>query len=145
MNSLIKTFYLVLSTIKLLVSRYFWYLNEKWSEVKVVQLCLTLCNPMDYTVHRILQARILKWVAFPFSSRSSQPRNRTRVSCIAGGSFTNWAIREAQWILEWILTNFEMEWKLTITSKFNKLPIVLYFITKTCTFNLNHERYRRAW
>ena len=138
MISLIKTFYLVLSTIKLLVSRYFWYLNEKWSEVKVVQLCLTLCNPMDYTVHSILQARILKWVAFPFSSRSSQPRYWTRVSCIAGGSFTNWAIREAQWILEWILTNFEMEWKLTITSTFNKLPVVLYFITKTCTFNLNH-------
>ena len=39
--------------------------------------------------------RILKWVAYPFSSRSSQPRNQTRVSCIAGGFFTNWAIREA--------------------------------------------------
>ena len=51
---------------------------------------------MDYTVHGILQARILEWVAFPFSSRSSQPRDRTRVSCIAGGFCTNWAIREAQ-------------------------------------------------
>ena len=38
---------------------------------------------------------ILEWVAYPFSSRSSQPRNPTRVSCIAGGFFTNWAIREA--------------------------------------------------
>ena len=38
---------------------------------------------------------ILEWVAHPFSSRSSRPRNRTRVSCIAGGFFTNWAIREA--------------------------------------------------
>ena len=37
--------------------------------------------------------RILEWVAYPFSSRSSQPRNGTRVSCIAGGFFTNWAIR----------------------------------------------------
>ena len=35
--------------------------------MKVAQLCLTLCNPMDYTVHGILQARILEWVAFPFS------------------------------------------------------------------------------
>ena len=39
--------------------------------------------------------RILEWVAYPFDSRSSQPGNRTRVSCIAGGFFTNWAMREA--------------------------------------------------
>ena len=44
-----------------------------WSEVKVVQLCPTLCNPMDYTIHGILQARILVWVTYPFSSRSSDP------------------------------------------------------------------------
>ena len=93
-----------------------------------------LCNPMDYMVHRILQARILEleafpfsrgssqprdqsqvspiavrflyqlnhkgsprkleWAAYPFSSRSSWPRNWTGVSCIGGGFFTNWAIRE---------------------------------------------------
>ena len=41
--------------------------------------------------------RILEWVAYPFSSISSWPRNQTGVSCIAGGFFTNWAIREAQW------------------------------------------------
>ena len=39
--------------------------------------------------------RILEWVTYPFSSQSARPRNRTRVSCIAGGFFTNWAIREA--------------------------------------------------
>ena len=39
-------------------------------KVKVTQLCLTLCNPMDYTVQGILQARILEWVAYPFSSGS---------------------------------------------------------------------------
>ena len=55
-------------------------------KVKVTQSCPTLCNPMDYTVHRILQARILEWVVFPFSMGSSQSRNRTRVSCIAGNS-----------------------------------------------------------
>ena len=43
-------------------------------KVKVAQSCLTLCNPMDYTVHGILQAKILEWVAFPFSRGSSQPR-----------------------------------------------------------------------
>ena len=42
------------------------------------------------------QARILEWVAYPFSSGSSQPRNRTRVSCIAGRFFTDWGIKEAQ-------------------------------------------------
>ena len=48
----------------------------KWSEVKVIQSCPTrLCNPMDYTVHGILQARILKWVPFNFSGGSSQPRS----------------------------------------------------------------------
>ena len=50
---------------------------------------------MDYTVHGILQARILEWVAIPFSSGSSQPRDWTQVSHIAGGFFTIWATREA--------------------------------------------------
>ena len=56
----------------------------------------TFCNPMDYTVHGILQAVILEWVAVPFSRWSFQPRNWTQVSSIAGGFFTNWATREAQ-------------------------------------------------
>ena len=51
---------------------------------------------MDYMVLGILQARILEQVAYPFSRGSSWPRNWTRVSCIAGGFFTNWAMREAQ-------------------------------------------------
>ena len=53
-------------------------------KVKVVQSCPMLCDPMDYTVHGILQARILEWVAYPFSSGSSQPRIQPGVSCIAG-------------------------------------------------------------
>ena len=66
------------------------------NEVKVTQSCQTLCDLMDYSVHGILQARILEWVAFSFSRGSSQPRNRTQVSCFAGGFFTSWATREAQ-------------------------------------------------
>ena len=58
-------------------------------KVKVTLSCLTLCDPMDYTVHGILQTRILDWVAFSFSRRSSQPRDRTQVSCIAGRFFTS--------------------------------------------------------
>ena len=45
----------------------------------------------------ILQARILEWVAMPSSSGSSWPRERTQVSCIAGGFFNSWATREALW------------------------------------------------
>ena len=70
-------------------------------KVKVAQSCLTLCNPMDYIVHGILQARIPEWVAFPFSRGSSQPKDRTQVSCIAGRFFTNWAIREALCASNW--------------------------------------------
>ena len=50
----------------------------KLSEVKVIQSCPTLCDLMDYTVHGILQVRILEWVAFPFSRESSQPREDPR-------------------------------------------------------------------
>ena len=57
-------------------------------KVKVTQSCPTLCNRIDYTVHGILQARILEWLAFPFSKGSSQPKDGTQVSCIAGGFFT---------------------------------------------------------
>ena len=66
------------------------------SEVKVTQSCPTLCGPMDYTVHGILQARIRQCVAFPFSRGPSQPRDWTQVSHIAGRFFTSWATREAQ-------------------------------------------------
>ena len=58
-------------------------------KVKVAQSCLTLFNLMDYTVHGILQNRILEWVAFTFSRASSQPRDRSQVSCIAGRFFTS--------------------------------------------------------
>ena len=111
------------------------------AKVKVAQSYLTLCNPMDYTIHGILQARILEWIAFPFSrgifptqglnwgllhcwqilyqlnhkgsprilewvvypfsSRSSLPRNRTGISCIAGRFFTNWAIWEIPLKTSW--------------------------------------------
>ena len=64
------------------------------SEVKVIQLCLALCDPVDYTVHGILQARTLEWVVFPFSRGSFQPRDQTQVSCIASGFFASWAMKE---------------------------------------------------
>ena len=71
-----------------------------WVYAKSLQSCLTLCNPMNCSlpgssVHRILQARILEWVAIPFSSGSSWPRDWTQASCIAGRFFTIWATTEA--------------------------------------------------
>ena len=70
----------------------------------VTQLCTTLCNPMDCSsqgssVHEILQARILGCVVMPSSRGSSQPRDRTQVSRIAGRFFTIWATREAQYVI----------------------------------------------
>ena len=68
--------------------------------VLVTQSCPTLCNPMDCSlpgssVHEIFQARILEWVAISFSRGSSQPKDRTRISCTIGEFFTDWATREA--------------------------------------------------
>ena len=58
-------------------------MKMKWSENRSV--VSALCDPLDYTVHGILQARILEWVAFLFSRRSSQPRDRTQESRIEDG------------------------------------------------------------
>ena len=63
-------------------------------KLKVAQSCPTLCDLMDYTVHGILQARILEWVAAHFSRGSSQPRDQTQASHIPGGLFTSWTTRE---------------------------------------------------
>ena len=73
--------------------------------VLVAQSCLTLCNTLDHnppgsSVHGTLQARTLEWVAIAVSRRSSRPRDRTWISCIAGGFFTVWAtgkIKTLKW------------------------------------------------
>ena len=75
-------------------------------EGEVAQSCPTLCDPMDCSLpgsslHGILQARILEWVATSFSRGSSQPRDWTLVSHIAGRCFNLWATREAQTSTKW--------------------------------------------
>ena len=75
--------------------------------LKVAYACPNLCDPMDYMVHGILQARILEWVAFPFSRGSSRPRDRTQVSRIAGRRFNLKASRIGQ------------TWRLLIKNKKN--------------------------
>ena len=74
------------------------WLMLRWAEV--AQSCPTLCDPMDcnllgFSVHGILQARILEWITISFSRGSSWPRARTRVSHIRGRRFNLWATREA--------------------------------------------------
>ena len=76
------------------------YTLRKWKWSEVAQSCPTLCDSMDCSlpgssVHGIFQARVLEWIAIAFSRGSSWPRDRTRVSRIAGRRFTVWATREA--------------------------------------------------
>ena len=83
--------------------------GHDWSDlaaaaaVLVAQSCLTLHDPMGSntpgsSVHGIRQAIILEWIAIPFSRGSSQPRDQTQVSCIAGGFFTIWATGKIFWL-----------------------------------------------
>ena len=79
-----------------LADRFFTTSATQEAQVLAAQSCLTLCNPMicnlpGSSVYGILQERILKWVAIPFSRGSSWPRDQTWVSCIVGRFFTAWA------------------------------------------------------
>ena len=74
----------------------FFLLIHKWLSLNRYWLFATHdCSPPGSSVHEISQARILEWVAISFSRGSSQPRDQTWVSCIAGRFFTVWATREA--------------------------------------------------
>ena len=82
-------------------------------EMLVTHLCPTLCNPMDCGlpgsfVHWIFQARILEWVASPFSRAYSWPRDWSLVSCIVGKLFAVWATREAP-----LINCFKIQWNLS--------------------------------
>ena len=134
----------------------------KWSEGKVTQSCLSLCNPTDYTVHRILQARILEQVAVFFCKESSQPSDQTQVSHIAGGFFTRWAtccyvasvVCDSVWphrrqppgspvpgilqarTLEWVAISFSNAWKWKV--KVKSLSRVRLFVTPLQPTRLLH-------
>ena len=116
-------------------------------KVKVAQSCPALCNSMDYSlpsssVDGILQARILEWVAFPFSRGSSQPRDQTQVSHIAGGFFTSWATWEAQEYWNSFplgLPNPGIELR-SPTFQEDYLPAEFYTLMKMCIVNSSHIR-----
>ena len=81
--------YSVFSFVHTLISVIHMHVICERAKAKVTRSCSTLCDPMDYTVPGILQARILEWVAFRFSRGPSQPRDQTQVSCIAGRFLTS--------------------------------------------------------
>ena len=83
--------------------------------MKVTQSCLTLCDPMDYTVHGILQVRILEEVTVPFSRGSSQPRDWIEVSHTSGESLTSWAAEPPGKPKIW-----------------SQLECVLYWVSQSC-------------
>ena len=88
-----------ISVASLIIGNYF---IQRKVEVLVPQSCPTLCDPMDCSppgssVHGLLQARILEWVAIPFSSGSSHPKDQTQVSHIAGRFFTSEPPGKPRW------------------------------------------------
>ena len=98
--SSVKLIYVVMWNSCAFIFLLFYFMNM--CQVFVTQSCWTLCNPMNcslpgFSVHGILQARILQWVAISSSRGSSQSRDWTWLSCISGGFFTIWAPREV-WI-----------------------------------------------
>ena len=92
------------------------------------------CSPPGSSVHAVLQARILEWVAIPFSSGSSWLRNQIRVSCIAGRWVTNWAMREATLVLAKYLN---MTWWLLWGSNWLNIPSERA-ATVICTHTYTH-------
>ena len=91
------------------------------AQCSVAQSCPPLfdtmdCSPPGSSVHGILQARILQRVAMPSSRESSQPRDPTRVSCIAGRFFNNWATTEAH--------TYAYLWLFSLSAVKKKKPLV---------------------
>ena len=96
-------FFLFWATTSYFPKLYHEWVSEWVSEV--AQSCLTLCDPIDCgppgsSVHGILQARILEWVAISFSRKSSRPREQTQVSRISDRRLNLWATREAHSMVE---------------------------------------------
>ena len=104
---------------------------------------LPLCRQILYQRSHQGSPRKLEWVAYPFSRGSSQPRNRTRVSCIAGEFFTNWAIREV------LIPLYSYIYKINCTMFYifhseNKLFIKNWMRQNKCIFNLSASIFKNC-
>ena len=136
-----------------------WYARkfEGWKRHCSCELlsCLTLCDPMDCSlpgssVHGLLQARALEWVAISFSRRSSQPRDRTWVSCFAGGFFVGWPTREAWSFLVSFLVFvvWRAERQIRLMGETRDIPIpslVYYFLTCLLDYHIIGSEDRFGW
>ena len=106
--------------------------NENHNHKKLIKLTqgsntgLSHCKWIIYQLSHKGSPRIFKWVAYPFSRGSSQPRNQTRVSCIAGGFFTSWAIREVP-IWTTALSNSVKLWAMSCRATQDRRVIVENF------------------
>ena len=117
----------------------------------VAQSCLTLCDPMNCSpsgssVHGILQARILEWVAMPFSRGSSQSRDWTQFSCIAGRFFTIWVTREETGFKKknaFVLIYFYFSGKF-FQEFTNTIQMLKLFLCDSCTFEAHTEDVQNA-
>ena len=91
------------------------------------------CSRSDFSIHGILQATILQWIAIPLSRGSSQPRDQTRVSWIAGEFFTVWATREALMILGIVLNGslkaLNMKYICILSINTISIPLFLNFVS----------------
>ena len=107
------------------------YVKVKVLIAQWVSLCDSKdCRLPDSSIHGILQARIVEWVAIPFSKGSSRPRNLTQVSCIAGRFFTVWATREAIYVytyhyISWLGESYKIKKQNTIKRFFSSSPSIL--------------------
>ena len=106
------------------------------SESESAQFCLTFAT---WTVHGILQARTLEWVAFPFSRGSSQTRDRTQVSCHGGRFFTCWTTREAHvdgriLLLPFLCKFIYFNWRIIALQNFIVFCQTSTWISHRCTY-----------
>ena len=98
---------------------------------------LPQCRQILYQVSHKGSARMLEWVAYPFSSRSSWPRNRTRVSYVVGGFFTSWATREVwSWPRSHILVSLDLQFY--IHEIIQRVPSVSDFFHSTLFMRFIH-------
>ena len=119
--------------------------------MKVTHSCPTLWDPMDYTVHGILQARILEWIAFPISSRSSWPRNWTGPPALQADSLPTElsgkpnTVRVLKSSFVWFLCSHSLS--LTVPNHhwfFSSIPIVRLFKKPHTTAEEATTAYPRA-
>ena len=113
---------------------YLTYIQSE-SESVSCSVMSTFCNPMDNSplessARGILQARILEWVAIPFSRGHSRPRDQTQVSCIADRFCTNWATREAlytEYIMQKCQVGWIMSWNQGCREKYQQPQICRWY------------------